>query len=203
VARPTAAGGVHRPATGVRRPQLLSRHGGRIRSRPEMATWAAPSDAGSTILSLSLVTSAGYLLQTAFFKLTPHLTFGGRREHETIAHSLFPTIKNAILLACVLATQSLAQNGPAFRSNVETVVVPLTVVDANGVAVGNLTRDEFHVYDNDVRRPIENLWSDNDLPLTLGSSSTRARVRKTRFRNTARPQSNYCNEFCDPAIALS
>lgn len=81
---------------------------------------------------------------------------------------MFPTIKNAILLACVLATQSPAQNGPAFRSNVEIVVVPFTVVDANGVAVGNLTRDEFHVYDNDVRRPIENLWSDNDLPLTLG-----------------------------------
>ena len=71
-------------------------------------------------------------------------------------------------MAWVLATQSLAQNGPAFRSNVEIVVVPLTVVDANGVAVGNLTRDEFHVYDNDVRRPIENLWADNDLPLTLG-----------------------------------
>ena len=81
---------------------------------------------------------------------------------------MFPTIENTILLAWVLATQSLAQNGPAFRSNVEIVVVPLTVVDANGVAVGNLTRDEFHVYDNDVRRPIENLWADNDLPLTLG-----------------------------------
>jgi VWFA-related protein len=81
---------------------------------------------------------------------------------------LIPTIKNAILWACVLATQSPAQDGPAFRSNVEIVAVPLTVVDANGVAVGNLTRDEFQVYDNDVRRPIENLWADNDLPLTLG-----------------------------------
>lgn len=93
---------------------------------------------------------------------------GWRREHETITHSLFPTIKNAILLACVLATESLAQNEPAFRSNVEIVVVPLTVLDANGVAVGDLTRDEFHVYDNDVRRPIENLWVDNDRPLSLG-----------------------------------
>jgi VWFA-related protein len=75
--------------------------------------------------------------------------------------------QHAVLLACILATQSLAQNGPVFRSNVEIVVVPFTVVDANGVAVGNLTRDEFRVYDNDVRRPIENLWADNDLPLTL------------------------------------
>jgi len=45
--------------------------------------------------------------------------------------------------------------------------VPLTVVDANGAAVMGLTRDDFQVYDNDVRRPIESLWVDNDLPLTL------------------------------------
>jgi Ca-activated chloride channel family protein len=42
------------------------------------------------------------------------------------------------------------------------------VVNASGVAVGDLTRDEFQVYDNDVRRPVESLWLDADLPLTLG-----------------------------------
>lgn len=81
---------------------------------------------------------------------------------------MFATIKNTILLTCVFATASLSQYGPAFRSNVEIVVVPLTVVSANGAAVGDLMRDEFHVYDNDVRRPIENLWVDSDLPLSLG-----------------------------------
>ena len=48
------------------------------------------------------------------------------------------------------------------------MVLPCTVVDADGVAVRNLTRDEFHVLDNDTRRPIENFWVDDDLPLTLG-----------------------------------
>lgn len=50
----------------------------------------------------------------------------------------------------------------------EIVVLPCTVVGTNGAPVGNLTRDEFHVYDNDTRRPIENFWIDDDLPLTLG-----------------------------------
>ena len=75
---------------------------------------------------------------------------------------------SAALWTCVLAAASGAQNGPAFRSRVEVVVVPLTVVDANGVATAGLTRDDFQVYDNDVRRPIESFWVDNDVPLTLG-----------------------------------
>ena len=63
---------------------------------------------------------------------------------------------------------ALAQEGsPAFRSNVELVTIPCTVVDANGVAVKDLTRDEFVVYDNGVRRTIQNFWVDEDLPLTL------------------------------------
>ena len=71
-------------------------------------------------------------------------------------------------MTCAFATLLLPQDQPAFRSNVEIVVVPFTVVDANGRAVRDLTRDEFHVYDNGVRRLIENLWIDTDLPLTLG-----------------------------------
>jgi Ca-activated chloride channel homolog len=81
---------------------------------------------------------------------------------------VFPAIKNTILLICLVAPASLPQNRPAFRSNVELVAVSCMVVDANGVAAGDLTRDEFHVYDNGVRRVVENLWIDTDLPLTLG-----------------------------------
>jgi Ca-activated chloride channel family protein len=112
----------------------------------------------------------------------------GIGERETIAYSLFPTLKNAILLACVFATESLPQNVPAFRSNVEIVVVPFTVVDANGVAVEGLTRDDFHVYDDDVRRPIENLWIDHDLPLTLGviiDASESQKEQLSEHRQTA------------------
>jgi Ca-activated chloride channel family protein len=93
-------------------------------------------------------------------------------------------------LAFVLATVSSPQDVPAFRSNVEIVLVPLTVVSANGIAVGDVTRDEFRVYDNDVRRPIENLWVDTDLPLTLGviidaSESQKEQVAEHRQTATA------------------
>lgn len=81
---------------------------------------------------------------------------------------LCPAIRKAVLLAWALATASVAQSPPAFRSNVEIVVVPLTVVDDTGAAVRGLTRDEFQVYDNDVRRSIESFWIDDNLPLTLG-----------------------------------
>ncbi len=81
---------------------------------------------------------------------------------------MFPTIKNAILLVCILATGSLSQNGPAFRSNVEIVVASCAVVDASGTAVRGLTPDEFRVYDNGIPRAIANLWIDTDEPLTLG-----------------------------------
>ncbi len=69
----------------------------------------------------------------------------------------------------VIVSAALAQDGsPAFRSNVELVTIPCTVVDANGAAVKDLTRGEFLVYDNGVRRTIQNFWIDEDLPVTLG-----------------------------------
>jgi VWFA-related protein len=68
----------------------------------------------------------------------------------------------------VLANACLAQNQAAFRSNVELVVVPVTVVDRDGIAVKNLARNDFQVYDNDVRRAIERFSVDDDQPLSLG-----------------------------------
>jgi hypothetical protein len=69
-----------------------------------------------------------------------------------------------LLFAAVCA----AQSGPAFRSSVELVAIPCSVVDGHGAAVRDLRREEFRVYDNGVRRIIENLWLDNDQPLTIG-----------------------------------
>lgn len=87
-----------------------------------------------------------------------------------------------------MAAVSVAQSQPAFRSNVDIVVVPLTVVDATGAAVSGLTRDEFQVYDNHVRRPIENLWVDQDQPLILGvilDASDSQREQLAEHRRTA------------------
>jgi len=98
---------------------------------------------------------------------------------------VFSAATKTILLTCLLAVVSTAQTGRAFRSNVEIVVVPFTVVDTDGVAVAGLTREEFQIYDNDVRRPIESFWVDNDLPLTLGlvidaSESQKAQILEHR-----------------------
>ena len=74
-------------------------------------------------------------------------------------------MRHTAWLGCVVAAVSIAQD---FRSNVEIVVVPATVVDAHGAAVAGLTRDQFQVFDNDVRRPIQSFWVDNSQPITLG-----------------------------------
>ena len=83
-------------------------------------------------------------------------------------HRMFRTIKNAIFLACILQPASLPQARPSFRTDVETVVVSCTVVDGTGIAVSDLTRDEFRVYDNGVRRLVQSFSFDEDLPLTFG-----------------------------------
>jgi len=66
----------------------------------------------------------------------------------------------------VLAATLLAQERASFRSNVELVTVPCTVVDANGAAAAGLTREEFRVFDNGVPRIVDHLWVDSE-PLTL------------------------------------
>src|SRR5882724_5062242 len=51
--------------------------------------------------------------------------------------------------------------------DVDLVAIPCVVVDGRGAPVWDLRRDEFRVFDNDVRRTVENLWVDTDVPLTL------------------------------------
>jgi VWFA-related protein len=80
---------------------------------------------------------------------------------------MFPSTRNAIFIFCALQTAN-PQTPPPFHSNVELVVVSCSVVDAKGVPVTDLTRDDFQVYDNDARRPLQNFWIDTDSPLTLG-----------------------------------
>lgn len=97
---------------------------------------------------------------------------------------MFATTKNAILLGCLVATSSLAQD-PPFRTNVEIVVAPFSVVDETGATVRDLSRSEFRVFDNGLRRHIESLWIDNNQPLTLGviidtSESQKEHVRELR-----------------------
>lgn len=70
-------------------------------------------------------------------------------------------------LAAVFAIAASSQDNPSFRSEVELVAIPCSVVDGHGSAIRDLTRDEFRVFDNDVPRIVEYLWRDADQPVTL------------------------------------
>jgi VWFA-related protein len=101
---------------------------------------------------------------------------------------LLSAVKNPVALACLLASAAWPQNGTAFRSNVELVTIPCTVVDAGGVKVRDLAREEFRIYDNGVRRIVEHLWTDADEPLTLGvilDASESQRDQLDEHRQTA------------------
>ena len=70
------------------------------------------------------------------------------------------------LIGAILLYSASAQT-PAFRSTVELVTVPCSVLDSSGAPVTGLTIDDFRVFDNGVPRTIQHLWIDNDQPLTL------------------------------------
>jgi Ca-activated chloride channel homolog len=80
-----------------------------------------------------------------------------------------PVIARALWLAFAFASASAAapQEVPAFRSSVEMVAIPCVVVDGHGAAVTGLTRADFRVTDNGVRRVIESFSQETDQPLNL------------------------------------
>lgn len=99
-----------------------------------------------------------------------------------------PVTQRALFLAGLLAAASASQDIPAFRSNVELVTIPCAVVDARGAPVEGLTREDFRVTDNGVRRVIEHLWLDADQPVTLGvaiDASDSQQGQFTEHRETA------------------
>jgi Ca-activated chloride channel family protein len=91
------------------------------------------------------------------------------------------TRQNPLLPVYLFAVVLSAQTQPSFRSNVELVAIPCTVVDAHGVPVAGLTREEFRVFDNGTPRTVENLWFDTDLPLTLGVIIDASQSQREQF----------------------
>lgn len=62
----------------------------------------------------------------------------------------------------------LPQDAAVFRETTTLVTVLCTITDEGGPAIGDLTVDDFRLYVDGVRRKIDNLWSEADLPLLLG-----------------------------------
>jgi hypothetical protein len=72
-----------------------------------------------------------------------------------------------VIVGGLLVTTAFSQDTPEFRSQVELVAIPCTVVDTHGAPVADLTREDFRVFDNDVPR-IVSYFSHESQPLTLG-----------------------------------
>ena len=87
---------------------------------------------------------------------------------------------SAFVLFCLPALPASAQE-PSFRSgSSELVVLPVTVKDKQGKFVADLTTEQFAVFDNGRRIPIE-LFTSEDTPVTVGlvvdaSGSMRSKI---------------------------
>jgi len=109
-------------------------------------------------------------------------------------------------LACRVGLTSLVLPGlavlfaqePSFRTNSsELVVLPVTVTDNKGRYISDLSSEQFAVFDNNHRVPIQ-LFSNEDTPLTIGliidaSGSMRAKVGEVvaaslAFARSSNPQ---------------
>jgi VWFA-related protein len=74
---------------------------------------------------------------------------------------------SALVLFCLPAVPGSAQE-PSFRTgSSELVVLPVVVTDKQGRFISDLTTEQFTVFDNGRRMPIE-LFSSEDTPVTIG-----------------------------------
>jgi VWFA-related protein len=72
------------------------------------------------------------------------------------------------LFALLLTPALLSQDAALFHETTTLVTVPCAVTDEDGLAIHGLGVDDFRLYVDGVRRKIDNLWSEADLPLLLG-----------------------------------
>jgi Ca-activated chloride channel family protein len=86
-----------------------------------------------------------------------------------------------VLLACWLCLPVHAQD-PVIRVNVRLVRMLVTVKDANGQLIGSLNKNDFTVFDNDVKQDIAVFERQTEQPLSVAmlvdtSGSTRIELR--------------------------
>src|SRR5947207_15382226 len=100
-------------------------------------------------------------------RLSPRSACGSKMMNS------FRTISIAAVLLAAVATlngqQASTQNQDSFRfkSGVELINVTATVSDSNGRFVPGLTKDDFIVYEDDVRQTVSQ-FSPERVPVSLG-----------------------------------
>jgi Ca-activated chloride channel homolog len=67
-----------------------------------------------------------------------------------------PRLATALAVVCAISIRLAAQQEPTFRSGTEIVSLFVTVADATGRLVPDLTIDDFEILDNDKPQPIVN-----------------------------------------------
>ena len=74
---------------------------------------------------------------------------------------------SAILAAAVFFATFVAAQTPSFRSAIETVLVTVTVIDANGRLITGLNQDDFEVFEDGEQQPVTQ-FTDQRVPVSLG-----------------------------------
>src|SRR6266496_6395997 len=70
----------------------------------------------------------------------------GRRRHSMLTARII-LLFTASISASVLAQDPQQASNPTFQTKVNLVLVPVVVRDAAGRPIGNLTRDDFQIFD--------------------------------------------------------
>ena len=87
-------------------------------------------------------------------------------NHET--HEVHERVAIAAGFVCfVVFVVSAAAQGPLFRTGIETVHVTVTVTDANGRLIADLTKEDFEVFEDGGRVAVTQ-FSDKRVPVSLG-----------------------------------
>jgi Ca-activated chloride channel family protein len=94
-------------------------------------------------------------------------------KRSAVVHSLkIATLVGVLLLGGIASAQTAGDvetpsPRPSFRSAVDLVSVAAVVRDKRGQVVRNLSREDFEVFDNGVRRPIVEFSSGENGPISL------------------------------------
>jgi VWFA-related protein len=75
--------------------------------------------------------------------------------------------KIGVALAGLLASGTLAQEGPVYSTDTTLVMVAALVTDVRGAPVSDLSPSEFRLYADGAQQAIQNAWREEELPLVI------------------------------------